>query len=193
MSQIDQDGYTTGQLSGLNIDSEGVIAARFTNGQNQVLGQIALAHFANVQGLHAIGDTAWVETNSSGAPVIGAPGSGSLGADHVGCARGFERRAIRPARAVDHRAAELPGERPDDFHRRRDHQDHHQHLTDGEGTGDVDKLIYVAMTGAAHIDRAQTLHSNNLANVGTTGFAPTSLRRVRCSCTARDTTAASMR
>jgi flagellar basal-body rod protein FlgF len=34
----------------------------------------------------------------------------------------------------------------------------------------VDKLIYVAMTGAAHIDRAQTLHSNNLANVGTTGF-----------------------
>ncbi len=80
VSQIDQDGYTTGQLSGLNIDSEGVIAARFTNGQNQVLGQIALAHFANVQGLHAIGDTAWVETNTSGAPVIGAPGSGSLGA-----------------------------------------------------------------------------------------------------------------
>jgi len=34
----------------------------------------------------------------------------------------------------------------------------------------VDKLIYVAMTGAAHIDRAQALHSNNLANVGTTGF-----------------------
>lgn len=34
----------------------------------------------------------------------------------------------------------------------------------------MDKLIYVAMTGAAHIDRAQTLHSNNLANVGTTGF-----------------------
>ncbi len=53
VSQIDQDGYTTGQLSGLNIDSEGVIAARFTNGQNQVLGQIALAHFANVQGLAA--------------------------------------------------------------------------------------------------------------------------------------------
>jgi flagellar basal-body rod protein FlgF len=34
----------------------------------------------------------------------------------------------------------------------------------------VDKLIYVAMTGAAHIDRAQSLHSNNLANVGTSGF-----------------------
>ncbi len=34
----------------------------------------------------------------------------------------------------------------------------------------MDKLIYVAMTGAAHIDRAQSLHSNNLANVGTSGF-----------------------
>ncbi len=34
----------------------------------------------------------------------------------------------------------------------------------------MDKLIYVAMNGAAHVDRAQTLHSNNLANVGTTGF-----------------------
>ena len=80
VSQIDQDGYTTGQLSGLNIDSEGIIAARFTNGQNQVLGQLALASFANVQGLKAIGDSAWVETNSSGEPVVGGPGSGSLGA-----------------------------------------------------------------------------------------------------------------
>src|SRR3954452_6418245 len=39
-----------------------------------------------------------------------------------------------------------------------------------DGSRAVYKLIYVAMTGAAHIDRAQTLHSNNLANVGTTGF-----------------------
>ncbi|HET6473739.1 MAG TPA: flagellar hook-basal body complex protein [Pseudomonadales bacterium] len=80
VSQIDQDGYTTGQISGLNIDSQGVIAARFTNGQNQTLGQIALAHFANVQGLHPIGDSNWVETSDSGAPVVGAPSSGSLGA-----------------------------------------------------------------------------------------------------------------
>jgi len=34
----------------------------------------------------------------------------------------------------------------------------------------MDKLLYVAMTGAAHIDRGQTVHANNLANVGTTGF-----------------------
>jgi flagellar basal-body rod protein FlgF len=34
----------------------------------------------------------------------------------------------------------------------------------------MDRLLYVAMTGAAHIDRAQTVHANNLANVSTSGF-----------------------
>ena len=43
------------------------------------LDAIAIADFDNVQGLAAVGDTAWVETNESGEPVIAAPGSGSLG------------------------------------------------------------------------------------------------------------------
>ena len=34
----------------------------------------------------------------------------------------------------------------------------------------MDKLLYVAGTGAAHIERLQTLHANNLANVATDGF-----------------------
>ncbi|MEZ5558424.1 MAG: flagellar hook-basal body complex protein [Pseudomonadales bacterium] len=79
VSRLDQDGYTTGELSGLAIDDEGVVSARFTNGQNQVLGQIAVADFTNVQGLGAVGDSAWIETNESGEPVISAPGAGSLG------------------------------------------------------------------------------------------------------------------
>lgn len=79
VSELNQDGYTTGEVSGLNIDDEGIISARFTNGQNQILGQIAIADFSNVQGMAAVGDTAWVETNESGEPVIAAPGSGSLG------------------------------------------------------------------------------------------------------------------
>jgi len=79
VSDLDQDGYTTGELSGLDIDDAGIISARFTNGQNQTLGQIAVADFTNVQGLTAIGDTSWVETNASGEPVIAAAGSGSLG------------------------------------------------------------------------------------------------------------------
>jgi flagellar hook protein FlgE len=79
LGSIEQNGYTTGKLSGLAIDTEGVVAARFTNGQTSVLGQVALANFNNTQGLQSIGDTAWVETNQSGVAVIAAPASGSLG------------------------------------------------------------------------------------------------------------------
>ncbi len=79
LGSIDQNGYATGKLSGLAIDDEGIVVARFTNGQNSTLGQIAIADFTNVQGLSAVGDTSWIETNRSGPPVVAAPGSGSLG------------------------------------------------------------------------------------------------------------------
>ncbi len=79
VSELDQNGFTTGRLAGLDIGKEGIIFARFTNGQSLVLGQIALADFANEQGLSPIGDTAWAETFNSGPPVIGTPGSGALG------------------------------------------------------------------------------------------------------------------
>ena len=79
VTALSQDGFTTGELSGLAIDDDGLLSARFTNGETQTLGQVAIADFANVQGLSAIGDTAWVATNDSGDPLIGAPGSGSLG------------------------------------------------------------------------------------------------------------------
>ena len=79
LGSIEQNGFATGRLSGLAIDSEGVVVARFTNGQNSTLGQIAVADFTNTQGLSSVGDTSWIETNRSGPPVVAAPGSGSLG------------------------------------------------------------------------------------------------------------------
>ena len=79
LGAVEQNGYATGKLSGLAIDDEGVVVARFTNGQNSTLGQIAIADFTNTQGLSAVGDTSWIETNASGAPVVATPGSGSLG------------------------------------------------------------------------------------------------------------------
>jgi len=75
-----QNGYTTGRLSGLDVSDEGVIFARYTNGQSKSLGQVALATFSNTDGLSPVGDTAWVETFESGQPVIGKPGTGTLGA-----------------------------------------------------------------------------------------------------------------
>lgn len=80
VNSVNQDGYTTGQLSGLEIDDQGNIFARYTNGQSKVQGQVVLANFANVQGLTPIGKTSWVQSSDSGEPVIGTPRSGTLGA-----------------------------------------------------------------------------------------------------------------
>ncbi len=80
VNRVSQDGYTTGQLAGLEIDDTGVIFARYTNGQSKVQGQVILANFANVQGLTPVGKTAWVQSFESGEPVRGTPRSGTLGA-----------------------------------------------------------------------------------------------------------------
>ena len=80
VTKVAQDGYTTGQLSGLEIDDEGNIFARYTNGQSKIQGQVVLANFANVQGLTPVGKTSWVQSSESGEPVIGTPRSGTLGA-----------------------------------------------------------------------------------------------------------------
>jgi flagellar hook protein FlgE len=80
VNAVSQDGYTTGQLAGLEIDDTGVIFARYTNGQSNVQGQVILASFANVQGLTPVGKTAWVQSFATGEPVVGTPRSGTLGA-----------------------------------------------------------------------------------------------------------------
>lgn len=79
VTSVNQDGYTTGQLSGLEIDDTGQIFARYTNGQSKVQGQVVLANFANVQGLTPMGKTSWTESSESGQPVVGTPRSGTLG------------------------------------------------------------------------------------------------------------------
>ena len=79
VEELDQNGYTTGRLAGLDISNTGIVFARFTNGEAQVLGQVALANFASVDGLKPTGDTMWAQTFESGAAIVGAPGSSQLG------------------------------------------------------------------------------------------------------------------
>ena len=79
VNSLSQDGYTSGQLLGVTIDKEGIVFARYSNGQSQARGQIVLANFSNVQGLQPLGDTAWAETFASGAPVVSEPGTAGLG------------------------------------------------------------------------------------------------------------------
>ncbi len=79
VNSIVQDGYTTGRISGIEIDQNGVVFARYTNGQATVLGAVAMARFANPNGLQPVGDTNWVQTFSSGEIVRGQAGRGTFG------------------------------------------------------------------------------------------------------------------
>jgi flagellar hook protein FlgE len=51
VTAVQQNGYTTGLLSGISIDDTGVVQAQYTNGNSVNLGQVAMANFANPQGL----------------------------------------------------------------------------------------------------------------------------------------------
>ncbi len=84
VSANSQDGYTTGQLAGFSIGSDGVIQGRYTNGQTRDQAQIALANFINPQGLVALGGNQWAESAASGQPLVGAPGVGSNGTLQAG-------------------------------------------------------------------------------------------------------------
>jgi flagellar hook protein FlgE len=79
VSDVDQDGYAPGRLAGIDVDDQGIIFSRYTNGESLVLGQLALASFDNEQGLTPLGDTVWGESFQSGQPAVGAPQSGALG------------------------------------------------------------------------------------------------------------------
>ncbi|RKZ79244.1 MAG: hypothetical protein DRQ35_04560, partial [Gammaproteobacteria bacterium] len=79
ITNLTQDGYTTGQLSGIEIDPQGIVLARFTNGQANNVGQVYLTNFTNNQGLSQLGNNYWGESLSSGQGVINAPGSGNAG------------------------------------------------------------------------------------------------------------------
>ena len=80
VTDVQQSGYAPGQLSSLNIEQNGVITARYTNGLTKSAGQIELANFRNPQGLQALGGNVWAPTYTSGQPVVGTPGAGSMGA-----------------------------------------------------------------------------------------------------------------
>jgi flagellar hook protein FlgE len=79
VSTLDPDGFTTGRLTGLDISEEGLLRATYSNGIQTPMGQVAMADFANVQGLNAVGGTAWQETIESGPVITGAAGTGRFG------------------------------------------------------------------------------------------------------------------
>jgi flagellar hook protein FlgE len=74
-----QDGYTSGSYQGFSVDGNGIVNASFSNGQAEVVGQVAVASVANQQGLQATNNTAYVATLASGSAVIGTAGNAGRG------------------------------------------------------------------------------------------------------------------
>ncbi|PWF62560.1 flagellar hook protein FlgE [Shewanella sp. BC20] len=78
-SSLSQDGYTSGELKGVRLDDNGMLYGTYTNGQDQLQGQVVLANFSNPNGLSAVSNNAWVATNTAGQAIIGSPSTGTMG------------------------------------------------------------------------------------------------------------------
>lgn len=79
LDSLNQNGFAAGALVGISFDEVGNIIGNYANEQSRVLGTIALANFRNPEGLSPQGDNAWVETGSSGQPLLGLAGAGQFG------------------------------------------------------------------------------------------------------------------
>jgi flagellar hook protein FlgE len=84
VTNLDQDGYSAGSLSGITFDASGIVMARYTNGQTKPAGQLQLANFRNPQGLQPLGGNGWRTTYASGDPLVGTPATGSFGTLQAG-------------------------------------------------------------------------------------------------------------
>ncbi len=79
VNTLSQNGFTTGRLTGFDVEENGIVYARYTNGNAEILGMVALGNVPNPQGLRQKGDSLWVETYDAGDMVLGQPGTASLG------------------------------------------------------------------------------------------------------------------
>lgn len=91
-SGISQDGFTGGDLVGIRIDQSGTLMGSFSNGRSFGLAQIAMAKFANNEGLTSEGSNVYVQTANSGDPIIGTAATAG---------RGFMQAAALEASNVD--------------------------------------------------------------------------------------------
>jgi flagellar hook protein FlgE len=79
VSAVAQDGFPTGNLTSLSVDSDGIIYGEYTNGEEFVMGQVVLAKFPSNAGLERVGNTLFRATLDSGAPAVGSPDTGGRG------------------------------------------------------------------------------------------------------------------
>jgi flagellar hook protein FlgE len=84
VDEISQNGYSSGELIGLSTGSNGIIQARYSNGQNISVAQVALADFSDNNGLEKLGEQGYARTFASGEPKIGSAQEQGLGSIQSG-------------------------------------------------------------------------------------------------------------
>lgn len=74
-----QNGYTAGNLAGLEVSSDGTIIGRYSNGLMRDIGQVPVITFRNPEGLKPNGSTSWVATSESGDALVNTADLGITG------------------------------------------------------------------------------------------------------------------
>jgi len=88
VSSQTQDGYASGDFSGVSVDGQGVVTGLYTNGQKIAMSQLAIAKFRSNDGLGRAGQNLWISTRESGTAAMGTAGSGGRGATTGGALEG---------------------------------------------------------------------------------------------------------
>ena len=78
-TETTQNGYAAGTLTSYSVLSDGTVQGQFSNNQTLALGQVAVASFANNQGLTQTAGNNYQATFASGAAVVGQAGEGGDG------------------------------------------------------------------------------------------------------------------
>lgn len=74
-----QDGYSSGHMVNLSVNTNGEVTGLFSNGTSMSIYKIALSNFASPWQLNQVGKNLFAESEGSGQPIIGVPGSSGLG------------------------------------------------------------------------------------------------------------------
>ncbi len=78
-SFMGQDGYPSGDLASVSVNTQGQMIGAFTNGHERVIGQIGIAKFTAEEKMERVGGNLYVGTIDAGTPTIGTPGTGGYG------------------------------------------------------------------------------------------------------------------
>lgn len=73
------DGYAAGSYIGVDLADDGSVITKYSNGEKQTIGRVALATFPDEEALTPVNDTAWVANNNTGTPNYSEPGKGVAG------------------------------------------------------------------------------------------------------------------